>query len=88
MTQRHDDPPSPSAEEARGTPIADDISHQTALTSGRERNRTFLSWRPLGAAGMPSLGGSWLGGGKGAEKHRPLRNFDFFLLALPSPGIL
>lgn len=35
---------------------------------------------PGRAAGMPSLGGSWLGGGKGAEKHRPLRNFDFFCL--------
>lgn len=69
MTQRHDDPPSPSAKGARGAPIADDISHtrQRLPAAGNETGH-FLSWRPLG------------GRREGAEKHRPLRNFYFFCL--------
>lgn len=68
----------PEEHRSRTTSLTPDSAYQRRGT----KPDFFVVAAPARAAGMPSLGGSWLGGGKGAEKHRPLRNF-FFLLALP-----
>jgi hypothetical protein len=78
MTQRRDDPPSPSAKGDRGTPIADDISPDSAYK--RQGTKPDILSRPLGAADTPLLGGPLVGREGGLRKPAPLRNFQFFCL--------